>query len=180
MVHHQSHTRWRGHTTMQESDDRTGLDRMCNLQKTDARMLVHGGNLGTEHVEHCTIASDAMCPVTPLQLPRLLPSNASMRLLMIWPFWKMSASTVDVHASTFVLCILLQEQGYSAMSMYYKEDLLCRQNVTCVHRLRSLLCESVNLYHRCSTRCCTALQICLCHRATYTVTPTTPARLHCS
>ncbi len=71
---------------MQEADDRTGLDRVCNLWKTDARMLFHGGNVGTNHADNHRIVLDAVCIVTPLQLPRLLPSNASMRLLMIWPF----------------------------------------------------------------------------------------------
>ena len=48
--------------------------------------------------------------IVPLQLPRLLPRSTSMRLLITWPFWKRSASTVEVHASTFVLCILLQAE----------------------------------------------------------------------
>ena len=126
-------------TSMQEANDRTGLDQTCSLWKTNARILFHAGVLGTRHADNGRIAFNAMCRVSPLQLPRLLPSNASMRLLMIWPFWKISASTVDVHASMFVLCILLQQQEYSAMSIYYKNQLLCRHIVTCMHRLQSLL-----------------------------------------
>lgn len=93
-----------------------------------------------EHAWSCSALSARADGNLPLQLPKLLPSSTSIRLLMICPFWKMSASTVDVQASTFELCILLHAQQHRLASC-----MICRQ---CQVLLSTLSVQPLQLIDR--------------------------------